>query len=122
MDEIHETLIAAGRTDLAKQYLEKMGAGIEEGNKASFDYIDTTVEIATAPVGDRAFKVVLKTLTKQNTEYMCNYPEEVNLGRTKSYRMKVKKEMFDGLLALASKFDSDFQKIMKEYNLIRIKS
>jgi hypothetical protein len=123
MDEIQKTLIAAGREDLVQQYLEKTGAGIEGHDKTSFDYIDTTVEIGTAPVGDRAFKVLLHTNTKDgSSEYMCNYPDEIVLGKQKAYRMKVKQEMFDNLLALANKFDIDFQKTMKEYNLIRIKS
>jgi len=121
MDEIQKVLVKAGRKDLANKYLEKIGAGIEEGDKASFDYIDTVVSLNTMPVGDSSFKVVLKTITKKDAEYQCSYPEEVNLGKMKDYRLKVKKEIFDSLLAIANKFDTDFLKIMKEYNLIKLK-
>jgi len=123
MDEIQKTLIAAGREDLAKEYQQKTAAGLEGESKASFDYIDTTIHVATAPVGDRAYKLAFHTYTVNgSTEFMGNYPEEINLGKTKEFRSKVKKEIFDEILDLAQSFDADVQKLMKKYNLIKVKN
>ena len=99
----------------------KTAASIEAGDKVSFDRIDTTVEIATAPIGDRSFRLIFKTITAKDVEYMASYPEEINLGDTKKFRNEVKKDVFDELLSAANKFDSEFQKIMKKFELVKIK-